>query len=121
MQHNKKIYISYLLLSIYLTYFGVVSLFVHSHVYNGVVYIHSHPYSKSTTSSSELPIEAHHHTSSTFFTLNVVSNILCGTTTPSVIFDVVLPTFRVFFERYKILEISDSHKFQFNLRAPPLF
>ena len=121
MQHNKKIYLSYLLLSIYLAYFGVVSLFVHSHVYNGVVYIHSHPYNKSTTPGSELPIEAHHHTSGTFFTLNVVSNILCGTANSSVILDVVLPTFRVFFKKHTILRISDSYKFQFNLRAPPLF
>lgn len=118
MQQSKKIYLSYLLLSIYLVYFGTISLFVHSHVYNGVVYIHSHPYHKNS-STSELPIEAHHHTSSTFFTLNLVSTILCNSAKIVNTLKVTLPTFRIYYIESVFFKKTDSIITQFNLRAPP--
>lgn len=65
------------LLFLYLGYFSCVSYFVHSHIYNGVVYVHSHPYNKFATNTDDdnlPPFETHHHTSAGFFTFNQLSN-----------------------------------------------
>ncbi len=74
----KKIrYTAQLLLILYLGYFGCVSYFVHKHVYQGVVYIHSHPYKKSSPNAenpNEPPFETHKHTSAGFFSINQMSN-----------------------------------------------
>ncbi len=69
------------LLLLYLGYFSCVSYFVHTHVFEGVVYVHSHPYKKLPKTSSEddnklPPFEAHHHTSAGFFTFNQLSNLI---------------------------------------------
>lgn len=51
---------------------------MHSHIYNGVIYVHSHPYkklAKEADDNKEPPFETHHHTSAGFFTFNQLSNI----------------------------------------------
>lgn len=65
------------LLFLYIGYFSSVSYFVHSHIYNGVVYVHSHPYDKLAKNADDgnlPPFETHHHTSAGFFTFNQLSN-----------------------------------------------
>jgi hypothetical protein len=122
MQKNKKIQLTYLLLFIYIGYFSCVSLFVHSHIYKGVVYIHSHPFQKtSNENQNQLPIEAHHHTANTFFTLNQVSWIPAGSVKAIIALDIILPISRFIFKELTSEKVFESPKFIFNLRAPPLF
>lgn len=71
-------YTAVILLLLYIGYFGCVSYYVHSHIYNGVIYVHSHPYkklAKEADDNKEPPFETHHHTSAGFFTFNQLSNI----------------------------------------------
>lgn len=77
MSINKIRYIARILLLLYIGYFGCVSYFVHKHVYQGVVYIHSHPYKKAspnTENENEPPFETHKHTAAGFFSINQLSN-----------------------------------------------
>lgn len=120
MQNRKKIQLTYLLLFIYIGYFATVSLFIHTHVYKGVVYIHSHPFNKSSSNENQLPIEAHHHTANTFFTLNQVSWIPAGAVKAAIILNIALPIFRVVFKELILKKVFTYPKFIFNLRAPPL-
>lgn len=115
---NKKTYLTYLLLFIYIGYYGTVSLFVHSHVYNGVVYLHSHPYDRSST-ENQFPIESHHHTSGSFFTLNQVSAIVSGSTKFINTLEIVLPSFKLAYSESDIRDIISRPNYIFHLRAPP--
>ncbi|MBK5719494.1 hypothetical protein JGH11_01280 [Dysgonomonas sp. Marseille-P4677] len=112
-----------LLLFLYLGYFGCVSYFVHSHIYNGVVYVHSHPYNKFAKNADDdklPPFETHHHTSAGFFTFNQLSNTTsfeadCINTLDGV-------DFYVDILQYKELApqvISCPVAVYFNYRAPP--
>lgn len=70
-------YTARILLLLYIGYFGCVSYFVHKHVYQGVVYIHSHPYKKvnpTASNDNEPPFETHKHTAAGFFSFNQISN-----------------------------------------------
>lgn len=116
---NKKIYLTSLLLFIYIGYYGTVSLFVHSHVYNGVVYLHSHPYDRSTPGEDRLPIESHHHTAGTFFTLNQISAVVSSSTKFISTLEILLPSFKLFFNESSIINIIGSTNYILHLRAPP--
>lgn len=70
-------YTARILLLLYIGYFGCVSYFVHKHIFQGVVYIHSHPYKKTNPNASndnEPPFETHKHTAAGFFSINQLSN-----------------------------------------------
>lgn len=112
------------LLLLYIGYFGCISYFIHSHVYNGVVYVHSHPYkkwAKDKDDNKEPPFETHHHTSAGFFTINQLSsvtsfeaaNINCVTKVN------VLPTITLY-EHYLLQDIIQPDISYFHLRAPPI-
>lgn len=115
---NKKIYLTALLLFIYIGYYGTVSLFIHSHVYNGVVYLHSHPYDRST-SENQFPIESHHHTAGSFFTLNQISSVLSGSTKFTNTLIVLLPSHNLFYGELSALDIISRPNYILHLRAPP--
>jgi len=116
-------YTAGILLLLYIGYFSCVSYFVHTHIYNGVIYVHSHPYNKwtkNTDESKQLPFETHHHTSAGFFTFNQISNITSfeavewnplNTTPPSV--------YVIKYEKPAYNEIPKPVINGFNLRAPP--
>lgn len=88
-----------LLLLLYVGYFSCVSLFTHTHIYNGTVYIHSHPYkdwTKGKEESKRSPFETHEHTTSAFFTLNQLSSIASLEAFKTNLTRTVLPILRVF-------------------------
>lgn len=77
MAFDKIRYTARILLLLYIGYFGCVSYFVHKHIYQGVVYIHSHPYKKTNPNAendNEPPFETHKHTAAGFFSINQISN-----------------------------------------------
>lgn len=123
LQRNKRKHATYLLFLIYLGYFAVVSLFVHMHVYEGVIYVHSHPYRKSQdipNNSNKLPLETHQHTAASFFTANQLSNITSGEAESLNFIDVLLATTTIFYLEYKVSPLIITPLRQFSLRAPPL-
>lgn len=123
LQQNKRKHATYLLFLIYLGYFAVVSLFVHMHVYEGVIYVHSHPYRKSQdipNNSNKLPLETHQHTAASFFTLSQVSNITSGEAQSFNFTNVILNASDIFYKEYKVNAVSITPQRRYNLRAPPL-
>lgn len=123
LQRNKRKHATYLLFLVYLGYFAVVSLFVHMHVYEGVIYVHSHPYRKSQdipNNSNKLPLETHQHTAASFFTANQLSNITSGEAESFNFTDVILASINVFYQEYTVNPVIITPKRQYSLRAPPL-
>lgn len=123
LQRNKRQYTTYLLFLVYLGYFAVVSLFVHMHVYEGVIYVHSHPYRKSQdipNNSNKLPLETHQHTAASFFTANQLSNITSGEAESFNFSDIILTSTTIFYKEYEAGTIIIIPQRQYNLRAPPL-
>lgn len=123
LQRNKRKHATYLLFLIYLGYFAVVSLFVHMHVYQGVIYVHSHPYRKSQdipNNSNKLPLETHQHTAASFFTANQLSNITSGEIQAFKFTDTILNSTNIFYLEYTVSPVITTTQRQHNLRAPPL-
>ncbi|MBB4034601.1 hypothetical protein GGR21_000488 [Dysgonomonas hofstadii] len=118
-------YTARILLLLYIGYFSCISYFVHTHVYNGVVYVHSHPYNKWAKNANEdkqLPFETHHHTSAGFFTFNQISNITSFEAIEWNLLDTAPDTFCVIkYKRLLCNEVSKPVVTGFNLRAPPFF
>ena len=101
-------------------YFSCASFFVHTHIYNGVLYIHSHPFHHKSKDNKPTPFEADHHTLGTFFTLNQLSHILSGNVKYNANIKTILVCFELLFSAYIPQNITKSFRYQFNLRAPPL-
>lgn len=123
LQRNKRKHATYLLFLIYLGYFAVVSLFVHMHVYEGVIYVHSHPYRKSQdipNNSNKLPLETHQHTAASFFTLSQVSNITSGEAQSFNFTGLILSSNDISHKEYKVSPASTTPVRRYRLRAPPL-
>lgn len=113
------------LLLLYIGYFSCISYFIHRHVYNGVVYVHSHPYkkwAKESDGNKEPPFETHHHTSAGFFTFNQLSSITSieAANTNYVAEKIIFPTVTLY-EHYLLRDIIQPCIHSYNLRAPPFF
>lgn len=110
-----------ILLLLYIGYSGCVSYFIHSHVYNGVIYIHSHPYNKSAKDSDDkqLPFETHHHTSAGFFTINQLSNLASFEATDNQIKEVYTPLIICSYKQVIVQDITPHVICYYNHRAPP--
>ncbi|MFV0418237.1 MAG: hypothetical protein ACK5KT_05860 [Dysgonomonas sp.] len=112
------------LLLLYIGYFGCVSYFVHSHVFNGVIYVHSHPYKKwkkENGKDKEPPFETHHHTSAGFFTLNQLSSLTSFEgTSCNYLAAAKTPPPAILHEHYLLQRIVKPYTNYFNLRAPPV-
>jgi hypothetical protein len=121
--NNKIRYTARILLLLYIGYFGCVSYFIHTHVYNGVVYVHSHPYkklAKDTDDSNLPPFETHHHTSAGFFTFNQLSNLASfEASAANYIAEVLLPVCVTSYSELLQQKAVKPAVNNFYLRAPP--
>ncbi len=120
----KRKYVAYLLLLLYIGYYGAVSYFIHIHVYNNVVYTHSHPYQKAKGKlpDKQLPFEANHtHNNAGFSTFNQLSN-LTSVEGNSYIFENPILNSQTFeykeYNQRNVLFVLNSLT---RLRAPPFF
>lgn len=120
MNNQIRRHTAFILLLIYIGYASSVSLFIHSHIYNGVLYVHSHPFNNSSTKKGPLPIESDHHSPHSFFTLNQLSLILASGVKINSFIDVTRPILHFEFNNYIVPNIVTPFIFQFNLRAPPI-
>lgn len=115
-------YAARILLILYIGYFGCVSYFVHKHIYQGVVYIHSHPYKKSAPNAeneNEPPFETHKHTAAGFFSINQISNY---TSFEAVESSLIQRTDNLILDQYvdNCVQVYEKQKVTlFRHRAPP--
>jgi hypothetical protein len=122
MSQNKIRYTAGILLLLYAGYFSCVSYYVHSHVYNGMVYVHSHPYDKRSkgTDDRQLPFETHHHTSAGFFTFNQISDIASLEAASTGAGKVYIPQITYTYRQVIPEKIISPVICYFNHRAPPV-
>lgn len=116
-------YTARVLLLLYIGYYSCVSYFVHTHVYDGVIYVHSHPYNKQAKSSGENdrpPFETHSHNAAGFFAINQISSAVSYEAINNNIIDeinVLIQTVPFNVEpKQKAVKALIRH---YNLRAPP--
>ncbi|SBV95952.1 hypothetical protein [uncultured Dysgonomonas sp.] len=113
------------LLLLYIGYFSCVSYFIHTHIYNGVVYVHSHPYNKFAKDADDNqtpPFETHHHTSAGFFTFNQLSNLASFEALPdNNIGEITQPVLIVTYKQFSPQIVTPPVVAYISLRAPPRF
>jgi len=114
-QFTKKI-AKYLLLIIFVGYWGIITLFPHSHIVNNFTVIHSHPYK---TDQNGKPI-SHKHTSEQFLLIDLLSSFV----TVLIVFTLALEIFRsvqqIITIKVNSLYIDTTFLSNLLLRAPPL-
>lgn len=69
LKYSARKIVSYLLLILFLQYFGSVTLFMHSHEYKGAQITHSHPFGGSTSKPNQ-------HTENEFMLIQILSDFL---------------------------------------------
>ncbi|MDR1707258.1 hypothetical protein [Dysgonomonas sp.] len=123
MSPNKIRNTALVLLLLYIGYVGCVSYFIHSHIYNGVIYVHSHPYNKQTKDADDkrLPFETHHHTSAGFFTYNQLSSLTSLEVTDNIIDEIYKPEIIISYKEIIIQDVISPAICYYNHRAPPYF
>lgn len=115
-------YTAKILLLLYIGYFSCVSYFVHTHVYNGVIYVHSHPYKKLAKNADDNnlpPFETHNHTSAGFFTFNQLSNLFSQEATECIIEKVYASAHIIPYKQQVLHQTIRVTVPSFNHRAPP--
>ena len=123
MSQNKIRNTALVLLLLYIGYVGCVSYFIHSHIYNGVIYVHSHPYNKQTKDADDkrLPFETHHHTSAGFFTYNQLSSLTSLEVTDNIVEEIYRPLTTISYKETIIKNVIPPTICYYNHRAPPYF
>ncbi|MBQ9077786.1 MAG: hypothetical protein IJY31_08105 [Muribaculaceae bacterium] len=58
---ERRIYLPVVLLVMFLSYHAGISLFAHTHVVNGALIVHSHPFAKNTHNHSDSQVVAFNH------------------------------------------------------------
>lgn len=107
--------VKYILLSVFIFYFGSISLFKHTHQINGTYYVHSHPFN---TDANGLPLK-HQHTKSELFVLEILSSLL--------LIGTAILSLHIIYRKLTAFVLSQNSTFQLNafhlfklLRAPPI-
>ena len=105
--------LKYFLPAMFKSYVGLVSLFVHSHVVNGVTIVHSHPFSKDVE---------HTHSSAEFQLINHLSQIwVTGAIVLSLLVTPLLLFFLELLPDARLQVIVSSRLTGIQLRAPPSY
>ena len=112
----KQLYLrilKYFLPALFISYVGLVSLFVHSHVVNGVTIVHSHPFNKDVE---------HTHSSAEFQLINHLSQIwVTGAIVLSLLVTPLLLFFLELLPDARLQVIVSSRLTGIQLRAPPSY
>lgn len=69
MKQTLRTYLKWFLPVLFVTYYGFITLFMHTHIENGVTIVHSHPFQNQANGTS------HHHTLSEIQFFNALSHI----------------------------------------------
>lgn len=111
MSKSRYIFIPYMLLALLLAYQASITLFAHAHYVDGVMTVHSHPFTDSE----------HTHTESQMLAIAQVSR--WTTTEPTIVTltDVMSPVFNTPECEYKSCAFWDIDSHCTPLRAPPFY
>ena len=96
------------LLSVFATYYGAVMLFVHVHVVNGVMLVHSHPFNKQHTHAGGQALTLHF-----LSTFSTIEPEMAHWVTP------VCPVLYVLSGVMDLWHAVSPHVARIHLRAPP--
>ncbi|MEG0011450.1 MAG: hypothetical protein RR061_06450 [Muribaculaceae bacterium] len=110
MQTKKNRIIALFFTLLFVTYYGNISLFQHTHIVNNVPITHSHPYS---------PESHHSHSASSLIAFSLLSNLIVT----SVILGIALSAFRYLILIIKIVNDRVCNIFKtrrLSTRAPPI-
>jgi|GEM_PF-48321 len=110
--------IKLLLLSLFLWYYGCITLFNHTHIINGVTIVHSHP----TSPFGETKGNGHTHTSTQIVLISELSNFLTTAIVVSSLLSInsLGKGIEVVFQYNQLLSKRLS-VFEINKRGPPVF
>ena len=111
MSKSRYIFIPYMLLTLLLAYQASIIMFAHVHDVNGVMEVHSHPFTDSE----------HTHTERQMLAIAQVSE--WATTEPTFVTlnDVLFPVFNTPEYEYKSCDFWDIAPHSISLRAPPFY
>jgi hypothetical protein len=108
--------LEFLLLLLFLGYYGSITLFPHSHIVNGVTIVHSHPYNPVKGSGSSNP----EHTGKELMLIQLLSELFVTAVTIS--FATLILSFFLF--KIEVISTADGYAEpggyrNYSLRAPP--
>lgn len=111
-KNRRNIFTSGVLLMILAAYAFCITSFTHSHIVNGVMIVHSHPFEKDTT---------HNHTKSQILTIDQLSQANILPAEPITIITPVLTPIAELTYDSRVAENPGTTFSYISLRAPPLF
>ncbi|RPH33689.1 MAG: hypothetical protein EHM93_04300 [Bacteroidales bacterium] len=114
-QFTKRI-AKYLLLILFVGYWGSITLFPHSHIVNNFNVIHSHPYK---TDQNGKPY-SHKHTSEQFLLIDLLSYFVTGIIAFALVLEVFRSVQQTINVKAALLYIDFKYLSNLFLRAPPL-
>lgn len=61
-------FLRFLLITLFIGYYSSITLFYHTHLVNGVVIVHSHPFKSSNNNQN--PVQSHSHSSASYVVID---------------------------------------------------
>ncbi|MEI6767155.1 MAG: hypothetical protein WCM76_16110 [Bacteroidota bacterium] len=109
--------VRYFLLVLFLAYYGSITLFIHTHVNNGVTIVHSHPFISTTAKNPE----KNRHSTNGLILIASLSQFVSSAASPafSIGFEAIYLLSAVFLRGEQHFAMSCYH-YSRGLRAPPL-
>lgn len=109
-------FLRFLLLVLFVSYYSSITLFYHTHLVNGEVIVHSHPFSK----KNQKPFQSHSHSSSTYIHIQHLMYAVWESSpeTPQITEPVI--SFCEYKVGYTLPFIHSSSYTYAQLRAPPI-
>jgi len=105
------------LLLLFLGYYSCISLFYHSHIIDGVIISHSHPYRNSQ--EKKWPNSSHRHSSTTLILIKCLNEINHDTVFEDIRISVPEFLFIAFTEAFSANAVASDLYFVSPSRAPP--
>jgi len=107
----------WILLILFIGYYSCISLFYHSHIIDGVIFSHSHPYRNST--EKKWPYPSHGHSSTTLILIKCLNEINHDTVFEDIRISAPEFSFIAFTEAFSANAVVSDLYFVSLSRAPP--
>lgn len=118
---SKNIILAKLLTIIYVSYLACMFTFVHTHTYNNVVYIHSHPYKLfQKDKERNTKADTHEHTLASLFALNQLCDYTSCEAHIGPHIEEVSFTLNQSYSTHYTENVQSKDVRHFSLRAPPV-
>lgn len=117
--HTNKatVILKYLILFLFIGYYGSITFFYHAHIVDGKVIVHSHPFKNHKGDST--PYEKHQHNKGSYFTIDNLNKILSEEATSGIAIPEAIFTCNGQIDTPFILDVYFYEGHSLQLRAPP--